>query len=361
MSERLPPEPIIPAELQEVWNLHENAQIAHGRLASQTLSEIMADMPTVSYPYQLNRKEPNAGYAEFTPQGVDYDRTRGVVIGAPFGNDFNEFMGIRFKLLAESLPEPLRVIIFPNPTVDESAFNLNPVELETVTSGHFRPIIERRFRTLATLGIEKPHFLGYSQDAALGATAIRLAVLGGHFEVGASGLFEWPNGVARTAKELKKAFIKTGLGNLNRAINESAIPALSEAQLSRGGFDTPRQLLRFAQGNKNAKLPVNKALHQGMATNFFSDELSIALRHDSQIPLLLGSGALSKITTLEARNYIKTDPVLSEQADEIVVSGYGHELGDNVVAHTLLGLLALYYTEDTDDADEFELPEDLAA
>jgi len=324
--------------LRDKWQNDELAQEAHARLARMSLRQVVGSMPAVNH---LEGRQ--ASFVDLKPRG-DYDDHSAVVLGLPFGNGWAPHVWLRAKLLQDSLEVPARMIIFPNNTLTNKAYYLNYDEMKQVAeSGNFRPLIEQQFRTLDTLNINRFHRVGYSQDAAVGASALSIAANHGYFGLKPSGLFEWPNGTTRTAKQLNKQFTSDGIKPLKKAVNESAIPALSEAQRSRGGIDNLIQLGKLASFGLGIYLrPENRAIRSGFGNTNFVVDVWEAIDGDKELKVLLAVAENSKITTEESKTSVKAlQEFYPKRITFQEIKGYGHEMGDNLAIHTILGKMAV--------------------
>lgn len=322
------------AELAYQMSLDEKLREAHERLANVSLDKFKSDIPLQNDPYDKSE----ASYVDLRHSDDPGDK-HAVVLPLPFANGWAPHMALRAKLLQDSMDVPHRIVVFPNNVIGSKSYELSKPDLEAVSSGQFDPIAEKQLSTLQKLGIESVQYIGYSQGATIGAAALKLAALQDRFELGSSGLFEPPNMIARNKKQLQKAFMSGGLNSLNRAVNDSGIPALTEAQRSAGRINSFKQLggmLIFAAGSQ---LPVNKAIHEGFTYDRF-------MRNIGQIPsnvvISLAGARDSAITPIEEIERLsKLDDLILRSK---VVEGYGHEMGDNIVVHTLLAKTALSAT-----------------
>lgn len=334
MMARLPEVPVIPPQLEQYCD--DRILETQAALARMPFSVFVAGMP------EVERAENAASFVDLAPT-EDHDRKSAVVLPLPYANGWEPYMAYRAAMLRDSLDEPIRVVVFPNSTLKLEAYDLSDEERAKVAGGSFQPLAEKQFRALESLGIEQFHMVGYSQGASVGAAALRLAVETGDFGVKPSGLFEWPNGEKRSRKELSKDFMAVSLGSLNNAINETAIPGYSKSQQSRGGLDLPRQLARLTRYYLGTKLlEDNKALHTGLAQDTFNDDVEAALEGDPDLKLLLAwteNGQMTRVAAQLAVLGLSIKRPSQLRTEEI--RDYGHELGDNLIAHTILGKMAI--------------------
>jgi hypothetical protein len=309
--------------LEKHWLEDVRLQDAQQRLASIDLDRFWGNMTLPSRP----TREDAASFVDLRHRD-EPDSKHAIIMPLPYANGWGPHVAYRAKLLQDSLEVPQRVIVFPNNTAFNTAYTFAKNEELEVSSGRFDAIAHKQFKTLDALGVESFHYIGYSQGASVGAVALKLASKSGYFEAKASGLFEAPNMIARTKKELSKAFTAGGVKPLNRAVNDSGIPGLSEAQYSRGGLDAPKQLGKFAVFGLGTLRAANKAIKNGFTYNRFFKEVDMI---DTSVPVLTGAALETKIA----------DPELVAERGGIIVNGYGHEMGDNIVVHAIIGKLAL--------------------
>jgi hypothetical protein len=235
------------------------------------------------------------------------------------------------------------LIIFPNNTFSTADVQLSEPKQPMVEKGDFSPLAERQFRTLDKLGITRWSRYGYSQDAAVGACALALNAKHGYFDIGPSELAEAPNTMTRSFKQIRKDFMADGIGPLNKAVNDSAVPALSKAQHARGGLDAVPQLIGFARYGMGTIRRENKAIQTGFTKPHFWFDISQALAHDEDLKIHVTQAANSKIMPADKMQNAAQlkEQIFPGRFDYLTIEGYGHELGDNIVAFALLGKLAL--------------------
>lgn len=300
-------------------------------LARKSLSDYREAIPTVeSYSdgqWQtrfLRLRDENEGQS-----------SKAVAVYYPFANGNSPQMLIRAMVQQALMPEDTQLIIFPNNTRSEKY--QTPYDLcGAHPTSSIDQLAKRSLRAIEALGIEELAISGDSQGASVGAAVLKLSTDVVDIPGGSASLRDSGNMFSRKPGKLTKAFRKTGTGNLNRAINDSGIPALSEAQLSRGGTESVLQILRFVKfGLIDSRDPNNQVLHRDMARGGFVPTLEEA--HDN-----IGQGTH---VTLYERSLISRDKteefmlrrVLGDNGGEFqIIPGYGHEGGDNVVLSALL-------------------------
>ncbi len=305
----------------------------HDYLASRSLQSVVDTMPE---PRIVDGDAWRSRVIELRAEN-EADSSKAVALHLPFGNGYSPAMHIRALTLQKLLPQDTRVIVFPNNTRGEEY--QTPIRAHARHRSPLEVLGYRSLRVLETLGVETLAVSGDSQGAGVAAAALVFAHDRFVVPCGAASLRDPADMMNRSPRALGKAFRKTGLGNLNRAINDSGLPALSEAQRSRGGADLVLQslgMLRF--GLRDARTPMNKALHKAMAANDFSVYLEAAAFTGA-----VGSGthvALfedSRVSRNKQEEYYLAHRVLGPRGGQLeIIKGYGHEGGDNVVLSALL-------------------------
>ncbi len=311
-------------------NLHE----AHAELTNVTVDEFWNEMPRS----QMPRDDSLAEFVDLRPE-EDHDSDKVVVLPLPFANGWAPHMALRARLLQRCMDEPMRIIVLPN---DRKSYHLTSEENSYVAGGNFEPLATKQLNTLQLLKVEQVSYVGYSQGATLGASALRLAALRDQFILGSSGLFEPPNIIERKPRKLQRQFIDSGK-NLNTAVNDANIAALSETQHSRGGFDSVIKNLGLLPFVLKTQSATNRAIHKGFSHPYFSNDVSAALKRNRDMHLMVVAGEESSITPADSIRTLVSS--VSEGSRSRLttrfVEGYGHEMGDNIVVHALLGRLAL--------------------
>jgi hypothetical protein len=329
---RLPETPVIPDEfLHQAWEQDELLQEAHAKLAALSLENFWTSMPGVTGPADRSR----SAVVDLLPAETA-DPTTAIAIDFKWENGWRPGTAYGPALLQNSLEVPTRVLVFPH---GRGAYTLAREELEDVRSGNFDPIAIRRLRTAEDLGVERIRFISTSEGATVGAAALKLLAVNGSMEADFAALIEPANTFGCTPDEKEKAVKAGGLRNLNRARNDSAIPALTEVEHSRGGVDTIRQLISFAPMLFPSR--AGKAAHHGFTYPNFQRDLGMALDRNEGLHALVVGAADSRIYPPDARKAVRQHLSEYDNAAFYEVEGYGHKLTDNVIVHALLGKMAL--------------------
>ena len=339
----LPKKPVIPEQVQPYYD--DTAAQAHERMRRTTLADIAAYVAANPVLRTHDLRSRGVGYVNLQPK-EDHDETTALVVPLPFANEWALNMAMRVKLLQESLPHPMRVVVFPNNGATNEAYATTRTDLnELREQGSFERLARRQLLTLGKIGIERVHYMGYSAGASVGAAALRVGLRDGHMDIGSSGLFEAPNVVKRSRLEVARAFMQTE--RFNEVVNESAIPALSEEQRTRGGTDGLRQAWRFVGFGRSVLQRPNLTTVRAFGEPRFIDDIEIAdqklSERGSDAVITVGGGAKSRIMPpLEFYEDGSTEPPMHIQVVRIL--GYGHELAENIVVHALLARKALAAT-----------------
>jgi hypothetical protein len=181
--------------------------------------------------------------------------------------------------------------------------------------------------------------MGYSQGAAVGAAALRMAARYGLWKLGNSGLFEAPNCFNRTPLQLVRDFMATQ--HFSRTVRESAIPLLSEVQHTRGGLDALVQVIGAIELGVSTCGVENRVIRAALGKDQFIDDVEAAAGVIKDATVTVGAGLKSRImppAILDKLNECAQD---LPQLRVLGIAGYGHEMADNIVAHTLLARAAL--------------------
>jgi pimeloyl-ACP methyl ester carboxylesterase len=332
------PSPVIPEVLTTEWD--DKIAEAHGRLATMSLDTFLEQMP---HAWRLP-EDGTVSFVNMSPE-EDHDPHSAIVVPFPFGAGWSPHMAMRMQMVQESLPEPRRLVVLPNNSLEKRAYNFSTAERAKIGgSGDFSPLVERQMRTLGKLGIEHVQILGYSQGAAVGATTLRVMAKNGDFALGASGLMDPPNATKRSRYELMHDFVGDGIKPFCAAVNGAAIPMLTEVQRSRVcASNLARQAWRSgAYTAMNAHLlPQNRALKDGFRHAQFIPDVEAALREAPELRLHVIRAGNSRIMPSEAVEDLEKLGNYDGRLTTLTVDGFGHEMAANLVVHTLLARMAL--------------------
>lgn len=317
------PEVWVPAPFESVLN-HDEVYRAYERLAQTDLSGYQEEM------YQA--LTPSRDLADIKHPDMA-NETEAILVFNSFGGPYNESSHILARAIQELAPQPMRTFHLPNNTRRNHYYSLNPVQAARDVFGQ---VAHTYLERVSKRNVKSVHIFGSSQGSAVGAAALGLAKVF-ELEVSSATLVDAPNMVDRAKKELSKDFRATGLGALNKAIQDSGIPALNEAQGVRGRkLDPLFQLPGFISFWFDSRIPENRLLQQAMGRNTFEGDLKYGVdQHDATNDLPIIHVPLFEASTI-SRPGIRVNG-----AQEYIVPPYGHEGADNVVLAGLLARLAI--------------------
>lgn len=309
--------------------------VTHERLAATSLSEFTEQMHAannISVEFNQNH---SIRFIDIRSDD-EASSSEAIVMPLPFGNGFTPAMFIRAIALQSLLDEPKRILLFPNNSLGTTWYE--PAnEAGSMKERLARDIIRATSKT----GIERASIVGYSQGATIGASI--LAQSRSELEIDAAMLGDPANVENRTSKKLQKDFQGDGfsaLKALNKAINDSAIPDLTEAQSSGdGAFIRTRQLLAMGKFGLGAKSSVNRQLHEDMTKDDFISDLVHAETNELSIKNHLV--VVRMRDSLVCTEQLDNSMIALDKSKLEVVDGYGHEGGDNIILHALLARLAI--------------------
>jgi pimeloyl-ACP methyl ester carboxylesterase len=329
--------PFLPHPLLKYWRQHPRLKQAHAKLAHMSLEQAREAAAATRHTID------DVTCYEFTPSRP-HDAGAAIVLTLPFANPFRLDMAFRAWLMLHSLQTPRRVIVFPQNTFGNQTFALTSTERAAVRKGDFGAIAKQQAAVLRARGVTRCSIAGYSLGAATGARLFRDLAEAGDISVDRLGLFEPPNVMARSRIELIQAFCKGGREALNRAILDANIPPLTKLRST----DTLRAKLKdyvhFFYFVLSSLLRTNRAIIAGSACPTFASDLAGGYQAYQKAPpkLLLGAARNSAVTPPETVHAIGDElQAASYPVRAITVEHYGHELGDNLAAHTTLMHMAL--------------------
>ena len=323
--------PFIPDELQQYWDAE--AKVAHAAYALYSVADIAQAMPPLLRP----RDQHGAAYAVL-PAAHDTQPSHAIVVPLPFASDWGPSAAVRMGLLRALLPNAPQIIVFPNNSVRvPDVYRLDTRARQQVACGDFAPVAAAQLRTLHELGVTTVQYFGYSQGASVSAAALRLLAepAYAHISVGPSGLFAMPNVVRRATWQVARDFM-ADIGSLQHTIKASALPALNEIRCLRGSRDAAAWAADFIQSSRNITLPVNSTLRAGFGYPTFWEDFTTALQTHGTV-ITAGAGSDDRMVPPSAFATLEHLAATHQNLRILRVSGQGHSMADNVVAHALLG------------------------
>jgi hypothetical protein len=325
-------------QLQTSFEGDPRQHAAHESLAHASKGELERSMPDLHIVETANGHR--IQYAELASPEAQGDKAR--ILLLPFGNGYALHTYIRALQIHKSFDDDSRTIIFPNATPGNKPYTLSAEEQAKVATGNLDVVAEKFLRASEALGAKTLELIGFSQGASVGGAAIKRAAENGSVGITVAHLGEPANVLDRTPKQLQKAFQKTGLGALIKAVNDAGIPALSEYQHTRGGIDTARLLGGLVGVLQGSKIPENKAMHQAMSHNTFVGDVSEALMLDPNLKIVLLGAELSTIYPKSVSQQISAEleRMFPGRVESIEIEGRNHAAADNTTeyaAATVLG------------------------
>jgi hypothetical protein len=261
--------------------------------------------------------------AILAPEGADHETT--LVMPLPFQQAWKPSMFIRAELTRRIVAPHSQMIIFPHAKED---YFLTKEERKSMRAGNVTPLVELEIRALEALEVGKIALTGYSLGAFL---SINIAAHGSKdIDVASVNADESPSQLGRSAKQLQKAFLKSGgWGDQRAAMSDSAIPSINEA------LSVPRLAVDYAKfGLESVTRAESKAISGSMAGHV-TKEIENILAHNDVGHIKLGHVEGSQL--FDGNGYLPEDPRLTVK----MYTGKAarmHSTGDNVVAHALMAL-----------------------
>lgn len=329
---------VVPESLQSLVDDSYHKDV--DEFAATSLEEFTRTMPEVELFSRYNDGVSAIMAAVYRPE--EYDPTHAVFSLNPFGDGHQPHMDIRNRAAQRIAAPNSQVVSFPNNTASQTYYKLTPKQLFTVATGDATPLAESIHHAAEEMGLETLDLITYSQGTLLGVALLKVAQERGVLKINNMLIGEPTNVIDRTEKQLKKAFLGSGLFPLIRAVNDSGIPALVEAQAMR----VPRDIVRFTESmralRKGLKIPENRVLQSAMTHDDMAQMLTDIANNDGgrlHTRITLARAEKSEITpNSESYDYIARN--IARQS--VVIDGYGHEAAYNVTgAWALLAKFAL--------------------
>ncbi|MGF7228467.1 MAG: alpha/beta fold hydrolase [Candidatus Saccharibacteria bacterium] len=317
-------------DLQTVWDATPNLQEKHEALRATTLGQYRQTMPEM----QSFDPDTTIRFVDMHPDSAD--SATAIVVPFPFATGIVPHMVARMDMIQAASEKPLRLIALPNSALGVQTISLTRQERGQIASGDFTPYTDRALRTLDHLGVTRAHVMGYSQGGAIGAHL--LGRLPRTLDGLASGLFDPPNMARQPLAHLTRGFVATGIRAVHRAMTAAQVPMILESVRAESRRQSTADLLHYAHA---ATTGINNALARGMARHAIADDLYAAADHGT--PLTLMRGEKSTVTPAEPF-YDVVERLVADYPDYIhhfEVPEVGHEVGDNIVIHGIMAVIAL--------------------
>lgn len=331
------PSPVLP-QLQPDWEANTALRIWHEAMQHHTVASYRDRSPVGRLLMQGAHTGAGIRYVDIIPKDTA-DEKDAIVIMHNFAGGWGVRGAVRHEALLAALPEPRRLIAFPNAVVGQEVASYSPQERHHLAAGDFTPLTDRVLNTCQQLGIRSVQTAGYSQGAATGGAV--LAQAGDrNIEARHSGLFDPPNVVARAPFTLMRDFVATGVSGGFRAAQVARIPLLDETN---GAVARARAHDR-ARSIRNYVHPHNRAIARGLTRASFERNAFQFLRNAPEAQLLCMRAAQSTVTP--KAGYQKQLKHLADhyvnRVHSIEIADIGHEFAENPIAYALLSARALY-------------------
>lgn len=304
---------------------------AHEILADETIGGTMTRMSRIA---AIGSMSTDSIVGVDVRHPDEAEEKHAVLVGYPFANDHQPHMQLRLDLAQRSLEEPIRFIGLPNNAVGNHYYNAEAVDTADIDSGDFAPLANLIGRMIHRQGIERVDLLGYSQGASLFASLIKANRLNGYFNIRSAMLGDPPNVMDRTKMRLIRDFSSTGTGPFEKAVRDSALETLEDAQAIRFALQKPRQILGLAKFGLSLTLPENYAILGGMSQDRFVDDMSSAVGVEQGVVAHAEHSLIAPKSVMAAATF-------PDQFKTFEIKGYGHEAADNIATHALLAKMAI--------------------
>lgn len=293
--------------------------------ANKSLDDVMQDMPEPTYVDIDDSRQ--VQLLELMPDTSDFDPTRTIALGLPFLNGLAPHQFMRAKALQLLVGPEVPVIVMPNNSHKNEAYNFTDDQRLRLAEGNIKPLgeiqvaaFERLQATRRALGALQ--ITGYSQGAL---TALAMGAVGSaELNVTAINADEAPSKMGRRAKELQKDFSAGGIWDVSDEARDTDIDALMAAQ-SRPKFIADVVRL-FVQSKRRDSRLIQQAM-TGSA--------------DHLVTIAATSGANIKLGYVQGSPMFNTSSIMTE-ADNVRLVAYGqgfdrgHASGDNIIKHALM-------------------------
>ena len=329
-------QPELPSLLQPDWEANSGLQAWHADMQRHTALTYRQESLVGGLAMQGTHSGDGIKYVDILPPGVA-DEKDAIVVMHNFAAGWGVRGAIRHEALLAALPEPRRLIAFPNAVAGSQVATYSYKERRAFAAGDFSPLSDRVLRVCEELGVRSIQTAGYSQGAATGGALLARAA---HHGIGVrnSGLFDPPNVVDRTPLELVHDFVATGVESGFRAARGAHIPAINEAN----GTVLADRIIGRVKATRSYVHAHNRAIANGLAHRTFGRNADRFLRDFPDAHLLCMRAELSTVTPKEA--FDKQVQYLSHhpgRVQAIEISGIGHEFAENPLSYALLAARAL--------------------
>jgi hypothetical protein len=324
MSEVLQQEITYERLLNQNPSYNEGIQRVYDHWANKSLRDVIHEMPDAEYfPIDDDR---SVQLLQVKPDS-DIDTTQTIALGLPFLNGITPHHYIRAKSLQLMVNPDATVVMMPNNSHKNEAYQLNQKDRQALAKGDMRPIGAIEMLALEQLNkirqLGNVSLTGYSQGAstvlamgAFGSTELHVSVINAD---------EAPSKDGRTTKQLKSDFMAGGVFDVPNEAADADLDALNEA------VTKPKFILDVARFYFQSLRKESQLLQGAMAGSV-----------DTMIGDITVSGVPVKL------GYVKASPMfdpasIDKRHPNVQIVGYsgdkfarGHAVGDNVIKHAIM-------------------------
>ncbi len=288
-----------------------------------SLDDMNSEMPKLSLlPTSRGRK---IGAAVLLPKG-DYDNRRAIALVTSYAQKWKSVQNLIGKITQEIVAPEVPFYVFTNNGfLDNSAYELNDQELQTVAEGDLRPLAEQIVSALEGQGVDQIGLTGYSFGGSVVPAVARVG--SDVYEVTHMNIDEAPN----TAKLIRDFRASTNDGG--SVTRDSGLPVSAEISAPPGIWLDYAAFIAAGLFN-----PSNRALRKSLGHQRLMTDIKGALVEYPSMVVKLGSVAGSKL--LELDESVKA--VTSAYPDNVRYKKYTgsaahkHNTGDNTMAYALM-------------------------
>lgn len=291
------------------------------RWADKSLNDIYREMPIS----ERIETDVNHSVETVTLEAVDGERDDTSIVWAlPYLNGWTPHHYIRARAMQELAFPNSQVVVLP---AESDSVSITDEDRRTLAMGYGHSIAEQQMKALETLDLGVVALSGYSWGAT---TAVELTNIGSdRLEVRGLNIDELPSAAGRSAKELKKDFMKSGsIFALRASVREAEIPALSQA------MSIPRMALDLARFGIRSQSKDSKLLAETM-TKSAGVRIAKAVKQagpaNSKVGYIKGSRIFNPISAWITQHY--KDARIVEYGGR---GFHGHASADNVILHAAM-------------------------
>ena len=275
-----------------------------------------------------------------------------LILPLPFANGLSIGNYIMARYLQHMSGDQMDVDIFPNQAYGYPEYYWFARGLQ---GDALRRLAQLVLCETASQGVDEIIVAGKSQAADVGA-----AMYGENqdmLEIKGALLCDPATGISRPRPSLLVAMMRTGVDNFTKAVNDSGLPALSQALNTGSETSSIQQSLAQLNYARGTLLYENRELYDALCKQSFWSNLEkgIVFNADGSdnVPMV-PFGVRSRMFTTQAyfNGVAASRKRGSPIADMEAVETYGHEVGEN------LGVVAGYLLQVLRDSRVIELPMD---